>query len=209
MIKTGATLWGSNQTANAQADATNQQIASQNQSTQLQIDAMNQAQSNFETQQTQASPGLIALQNVVGRGSDLTAEQERALGDARRTTVDAISGGSLRGSAGATSAIIADVEGTMRDNYITQNQNRADSAGTLSNQYFSAGKNIAQNNINTGIVGAQGAISTGNVQATNTVVQDQIRGNAIGDISAVIADQVKKQTTDIRDSSYSKAEEGV
>jgi hypothetical protein len=150
-----------------------------------------------------ASPGLLALQGIVNRSEALTPEQTLALDDARRKSLDALQGGSLRGSARATAATVNDVDGRMRTEFMAQNRGRADSAaGALSGQYFNAGNNIADLNMQGGKSVSSGLLNTGDINAANELGQGTIQSRAIGDIGAIIADQLKNSETKKRDSSY-------
>lgn len=143
---------------------------------------------------TAASPGLIATQGIINRGAALTPEQEMAVADSRDQALNALHGSSLRGSARATSAIVSDTDKRVRNNFMTQNQNRADSAAIgLAGQFFGAGRDVSQ-----------GLISGGDIQGSNTIGQGQLRGQAVGDIGAIIADQVKDSLQKERTSSYAR-----
>lgn len=203
LIETGVKAYGANQKANAYNQATNTAVAAQNAGTEREIAAREQANVLLKQQQQMASPGLTALQGVIGRSDQLTPAQIQAMDDARRTTLDSLQGGSLRGSARATAATVADVEGRMRNQMLTQNQQRADNAaGTLASQYFNTGNSVANNTAQTGQVASQGLTSVGQLQSNNQINQGTINGTAIGDIGAVIADTVKASQNNKRDSSY-------
>lgn len=144
--------------------------------------------------QAAASPGLTATQGIINRGAALTPQQEMAVADSRAQALNALKGGSLRGSARATSAIVSDTDNRVRNNFMAQNQGRADSAAVgLSSQYFGAGKDVSQ-----------GLVSGGDIQGSNTIGQGQLRGQAVGDIGALIADQVKDSLQKERTSSYAR-----
>lgn len=215
IITVGASLWGADQqqkantqsaevAAQANTQSAEQLLQAQQEATAAQQAGIEAATDVYQMQRADASPGLIHNQNIIGRGADLIPAQQRALDEARRTTIDSLHGGALRGSARATAATVGDVEGRMRDSYLEQNRNRADQAASnLSGQYFNAGSNEANMNLQTGNTASQGLINTGQItssntqeQAKNTINANQntasIKGAAIGDISAVIADQVKQ-----------------
>lgn len=203
LIGAGATIYG----ANLQSKANNQaaQIATTaNQgSTDAQLKSIDVAEKTMQTQQRAASPGLIAIQNIIGRGSSLTPEQQIALDDARRTTLDSLGGSGVRGSARATVAAVNDVEGRMRGGFLSTNQAKSDQAASnLSGQYFNAGNNIADLNLASGKTVSQGLLNSGDINAANTMGQATLKGTAIGDIGAVIADQIKASNQEKRDSSY-------
>lgn len=207
LIETGVKAYGANQKSKGYNQATNTAVASQNAATEREIAAREQANVLLRQQQQMASPGLTALQGVIGRSDQLTPAQIQAMDDARRTTLDSLQGGSLRGSARATAATVADVEGRMRNQMLTQNQQRADNAaGALASQYFSSGNSVANNTAQTGQVASQGLTSIGQLQANNQINQGTINGTAIGDIGAVIADTVKASQNQKRDRAYTSTE---
>lgn len=202
-ITAGATLWGASQQAKTTEKAANTAAKAQAGATAAEQKAIDVAQGQMRTQQAAASPGLMAIQDVIGRGEGLTPAQELALSDARRTTLDTLQGGSLRGSARATAATVNDVEGRMRTGFMDTNRQRVDQAASnLSGQYFNAGNNIADLSLATGKSASAGLLNTGDINAANTMGQGIIKGQAIGDIGAVIADQMKQNDREKRDSSY-------
>lgn len=203
LIKAGTTLYGADQKSKAYNDATNTAVAAQQAATEREIAAREQANILLRQQQQAASPGLTALQGVIGRSDQLTPAQIQAIDDARRTTLDSLKGGALRGSARATSATVADTTNRVTNQMLSQNQNRADNAaGALAGQYFNAGNSVANNTIGTGLTASQGLTSVGQLQSNNAINQGTINGTAIGDIGAVIADTVKASQNQKRDSSY-------
>jgi len=203
IISAGATLYGAKQASDNNNKAAQQAVAAQQQATAAEQEAIRTAQRNMERQQQMASPGLMALQSVIGRGEQLTPAQILALEDARRTSLDSLQGGSLRGSARATAAVVNDVEGRMRTGFMDSNRSRADQAASnLSGQYFNAGNNISDLNLSAGRSASQGLMNTGDISASNTIGQGRIKGQAIGDVGALIADQLKRSETERRDSSY-------
>ena len=224
LIEAGTKVWGTidalntqDQSAQVAQQSLNQQNVLQQQATAEEQAAIDIARQNTLDQQRQASPGLMQMQDIINRGTGLTPDQMRAMDDARRKTADTLQGGSLRGSARATAATIADVEGRLRDSYIQQNQNRADAAASnLSGQYFNAGKNVADLSLKTGASASQGLMNTGQNVAQggqnqiNTLQNETaIRGQAIGDIAATIAEQIKADNAKNRQSIYDQPSGGV
>lgn len=203
LIETGVKAYGSSQTSKSYNDATAAEVAAKRAATERELAAREEANRLLKQQQQAASPGLTALQGVIGRSDQLTPAQIQALDEARRTTLDTLQAGSLRGSARATAATVNNVEGTMRNNMLAQNQNRADNAaGALAGQYFGTGNTIANNTVQSGQTASQGLTSIGGLQAQNSINQGAINGTAIGDISAVIADSVKEAQTKKRDEQF-------
>lgn len=203
LVSGAATVYGASQTNKGNDKASAQLVQAQREATAAEQKALATATAQMKEQQSAASPGLLAMNEIIGRGESLTPMQLRTLDDARRKTADSLQGGSLRGSARATSATIADVEGRMTDQFMDSNRNRADgAAGTMASQYFGAGNKIASLATDTGRSVSNGLISTGEVNAANTMGQTATNGKAIGDISALIADQFKAKDQERRDSSY-------
>lgn len=203
VIAAGATIYGAKQASEANDKAAQTASKAQAGATAAELEAIKVAEGTMRQQQQQASPGLMRIQDVIGRSEALTPEQQIALNDARRTTVDTLAGGGLRGSARATVAAVRDVEGRMQGDMVAANRQRADQAASnLSGQYFNAGNNVANLNLATGKSVSAGLINTGDINAANTMGQANIKGQAIGDIGAVIADQIKSSQQEARDSSY-------
>lgn len=203
VIGAGATIYGASQASKAQNQGAQIATAAQNQATAAEQEAIRNAQTNMRLQQQAASPGLMAMQGIIGRGEALTPYQEQALADARRRAVDTLQGGSVRGSARATAATVADVEGRMRGQFMEQNRNRSDQAASnLSGQYFGAGDKISNYNLGAGQSASQGLLGVGATDYANAINQGVIKGQAIGNIGAVIADSIKNDDIKTRESSY-------
>lgn len=204
-IPAAATLYGASQTQKANNKAAQQMMQANQEGTQAQLEALRIAEQNLKNNQSAASPGLLRLQETVGRGSALTPEQTMAVEDSRRQALNSLKGSSLRGSGRATAAIVSDVDTRTRNNFMTQNKNAADSAASsLAGQYFGSGQQIANNATQQGSAVSNGLMNTGTIQASNTFGQGALRGQAIGDIGAIIADSAKDQYQKERQSSYDK-----
>ncbi len=191
-LSVAATLYGTKQASDANNKAAQTLSAAQTAGTNAAVAGLNTAKQVTQANQGAASPGLLAEQAIVNRGTTLTPAQEQAVADSRTTAINAMNGTGLRGSARATAATIADVDKRERDNFMQQNQNNANTAaGTLTGDYFNAGNNLATNATNTGAVISQGLTNTGDVNASNQIGQGKMAGQAIGDIGATIANTVK------------------
>lgn len=203
LIAGGASIFGTVQSTNANKDATKAANAATAAGTKAQTDALLRTEQIMREQQAAAAPGLMRTQQIMGGADTLTPAQLAALDDARRTSIDALQGGSLRGSARATADTVRKVEGDMRTGFLDSNRGRADNAAaTLTGQYFGAGNNIAQANNQAGQALSQGLISAGNNNANLITANAGIQGKAIGDIGAIIADQIKSDASNKRNSSY-------
>ncbi len=202
LINVVGTGYGAKLASDATKDASRTLTESQGKATQAELAAIEAAKQVFQQQQKDASPGLIATQEIIGRGERLTPLQARQLEDGRRRTLDALQGGNLRGSARATVAAVNDVEGRMYDQFMDSNRSRADSAASgLTGQYFNAGRNMGELDLKTGQSLSSGLTSTGEINASSQLGIANTKGQAIGDIAAVIAEQFKN---DSRPSSYSR-----
>lgn len=202
-VPAAATIYGAKQTSDANNKAAQQMMQAQQSATQMELEKLRQAQENLEVNRRAASPGLIATQEIIARGARLTPEQKMAVQDSRQQAVNSLRGSSLRGSGRATSAIISDVDNRVRNNFMSQNQNAADTAARgLAGQYFGAGQSIANTQAAQGRTASEGLTSTGTIQGANTIGQGAVRGQAIGDVGAIIADSLKDNLAKKRDSSY-------
>ena len=190
ILSIGSTIYGTTQkskadnaaaatAATAQANAVAAEKAGL--ATAAQVTAGNQAA---------ASPGLVADQAIINRGVALTPAQQQAVTDANTTAINSLGG--LRGSARATSAVIADTTARNTATFEQQNQNNVNTAaGQLTPQYFGAGNNLAANAVAGGQVASSGLVNTGNVVGNNQIGQGALAGQAIGDIGATVANVAK------------------
>lgn len=208
LLQIGTTIWGASKQADATQAAAQTAANAQNNATAAQLQGIELARQTMQQQQAAASPGLVAMQNTVTRGNALTDAQRTALDEARRTAIDSLRGSGLRGSARATTATVGKIEGDMRNQYLDANQNRADQAAqTLSGQYFNAGNNTANLQTGAGNAVSQGLTSVGDINASSQLGTATTTGKAIGDIGAIIADEIKSNQK--RDSSYGNTAKGV
>ena len=193
VIEAGATVYGAVKASDASNKAASQATQASQKSSDVELENLRIAQENLQRNQNAASPGLLALQEQVNRGATLTPDQEIAVEDSRRQSINNLRGGGLRGSARATSAVISDTDNRVRSRFMEQNQNQSDNASrSLSGQYFNAGNAMSNNQANQGQVASRGLTDRGNIQASNTLGQAELRGNAIGDVGAIISDQIKQ-----------------
>lgn len=222
LITAGTAIYGAKVASDANDKAANQLTQAQAQATQAEQDAVRRAEiqteearRQFDVMQRQASPGLVAMQNVIGRGDSLTPEQIRAVEDARRTTLDSLSGSGLRGSAAATVAAVRDVEGRMVGDFMDRNRSRIDTAGAaLAGEYFNQGKNSSDMLLNSsnlaltkGDSAATGIAQQGNINASNTQGQAGIKSDTYGKLAATLAEEIKNSNK--RNSTYQATSSGV
>lgn len=192
IITAGATIYGTKQASAANNKAAETLTTAQKAGTAAQVAGLDTAKQVTQADQGAASPGLLAEQAIINRGTALTPQQEQAVADSRTTAINSLNGTGLRGSARATSATIADTDNRVRDNFMQQNQNNANTAaGALTGQYFNAGNNLATNATNTGQAVSQGLVNTGTITGSNEIGQGKLAGQAIGDVGATVANTVK------------------
>lgn len=202
-LTAASVVYGANLQSKTNDKATRQMVEAQNRATQAQVDALNTARQELNVNRQAASPGLLATQEIIARGARLTPQQETAVADSRAQALNALRGSSLRGSARTTSAIVSDTDQRTRDNFMAQNQNRADTAGLqLAGQYFGAGRDVANTAAQTGSAVSQGLTNNGIVTASNTMGQGNLMGQTIGDVGSIIANSMKDDLAKERDSSY-------
>jgi hypothetical protein len=194
-LPAAVTLYGAKQTQDANNKAAQQMTKATQASTNAELEGLRVAQETIKANQRAASPGLSRVQEIIGRGERLTPEQELAVEDSRRQALNTLQGSSLRGSGRATAAIVNDVDTRTRNNFMSQNRSSADSAaGNLAGQYFNSGQSLVSNAGQQGTAVSKGLSDTGTIQASNTMGQGVLRGQAIGDISALIADAAKRES---------------
>lgn len=206
-LSAGASVYGAAQQNRTTAQAANQANQAAQRAMEAELQALEQANRIAQANQQQASSGVRGLQEQVSRGARLTPEQEMAVEDTRRKTLDALQGGGLRGSARATSAALSDADARTRNNFMTQNQRQSDDAArSLSGQYFNSGSQMINIANNQGQSQSRGLLQQGNNTANATIGTGNTIGRAIGDVGAIASDLVKSEIQKSRDSSYKKVE---
>lgn len=194
IVTAGATLYGASQATKSSDRAADQALEATREASRV-------SEANLNANRSAASPGLLRTQEIINRGSKLTPEQQQAVDDSRRQSINALKGSSLRGSARATSAVVSDTDNRIRNNFMQSNRNTSDGAALgLAGQYFNANTSSANSLSNN-------LINQGNIEASNTLGQGALRGGAIGDVGAVISDTLKNDVIKKRDSSYDTIEE--
>lgn len=196
LVSTGATLYSSSQAQKANKKAAQQENLSTQAAAALSKQYLDNAQQQFGSMQTQAQPGVDRLTHLATSDpNSLTPEQKIALNDARESSLAGLAVSGLRGSGKATSAVVNDTQNRMRAGYASTNATRADTAASnLSGQYFNSGNNMANVNRDLATSGSNALMKQGETTANATTANGAISGQAIGDIGAVIADQIKNQT---------------
>lgn len=192
ILQVGATLYGVKEASDANTKAANTLAQAQQAGTAAQVTANNNAAAVEAANQAAASPGLIADQAIINRGTALTPAQQQAVTDANTTAINAMNGTGLRGSARAVAATVADTTNRNTATFEQQNQNNVNNAaGQLTGNYFASGNNLANNAVNTGTAISNGLINTGTIAGANDIGQGKLAGQAIGDIGATAANTIK------------------
>jgi hypothetical protein len=205
VLQIGASIYGADQASKSKKQAAQIGATAEKASVDAQLKGLEMAKEQLAINRAAASPGLLATQEIINRGSTLTPEQEQAVADSRTQSLNALKGSSLRGSARATSAVVSDTDRRVRQGFMDANLNRSATAATgLAGQYFGAGDSLANAAKIGGDVVSQGLIKTGDIQGANVIGQGAVSGQAIGDVGAIIADAVKENAKKERDSSYAK-----
>lgn len=196
LVSAGTTLYASNQAKSANKKAAQQENLSTQAAAALSKQYLDNAQQQFGAMRTQAQPGVDRLTQLATTDpNSLTPDQIRALSDARESSLAGLAVSGLRGSGKATSAVINDTQKRMREGYVSNNQTRADTAASnLSGQYFNAGNNEANVNRDLATSGSNALMKQGETTSSATTANGALSGQAIGDIGAIIADQIKNQT---------------
>lgn len=206
---------GQNNKANSQANAaTVQQMQAQQEGNALAQQKLRLAQQGYQALQTAAAPGVERMRTLaLSDPNALTATQQQALDESQTQTLNGLANSGLRGSGRAVTAAIRDVQGTLRNQFVDSNRTRADNAAaSLSGQYFNSGTNAAGVNSqmanvdqNTGANNANYLGQIGSNNANTTTTNSSSVGKAIGDIGAIINEELKDK---YRESSYGKPSEG-
>lgn len=188
IIGAAATVYGAVEKSSADKTAASEETAAQTAATAAQVQGYNNAAAVTATNQAAASPGLMADQAIIARGTALTPAQEQAVADANTQSISALNGTGLRGSAQAVAATVANTTNRNTATFEQNNQNNVNTAaGQLTGQYFQAGNNLASDASQIGNVTSQGLVNTGNIEGSNTVGQGNLVGNAIGAVGATVA----------------------
>ena len=124
-VPVAASVYGYTQQANATRDAANTAAQANQAGVAAQLQAINLAKKTQQAQQQQASTGLLHMQGVINNSDQLTPEQKIGVDDAKRQTLNALQGGSLRGSTRATVAAVDDIKKRTEAGYLAQNKNQA------------------------------------------------------------------------------------
>ena len=153
------------------------------------------AQERFQSHIDLAAPANQQLRRLISADpSVLTPQQRKLLDDLRRTTKAHLAASGLRGAGRSVTAALRNVEGDFLSNAFDTNARRSDDAARLlSGQGASAVTNSAGIDRDSGRATGD-AITTGAVnQAQADVVNENVRGQAIGDIASILDGILKEQ----------------
>lgn len=157
------------------------------------------AQERLDAQAALALPGQTALRRIVAADPNvLTPQQEEALADARRSTVNALNTSGLRGSGRATLSALRGVESDFRTGAGETNARlRQDAANRLAGtntatNLRAATFDVAEGNRLGGVEGG-GLRNVGAIESSIEPANAALRGQTLGDIAAIISSDEKKR----------------
>ncbi len=138
------------------------------------------------------------LRQVVAAPTELQPWQRQALDESRQATMRGIPWG-LRGSGRFVTRAIRDVETGVRNNFLQENQRRADEAArALASPYFNASSRAAELEGTQGEALGSGIADAGLYKANAGTANAGLYGQAIGDIGAIVASQLKPKPSGYR-----------
>lgn len=158
------------------------------------------AQERYAAIQQQTAPAQSYLRGVVVQDpTRLTPLQENQMADLRRDTNAALAASGLRGAGRATVAAIRQVEDQARNRMVDGNRARQDSAASqLSGQFNSAATNSANLDAATGRATGSALRYVGGTGAGATVANEQITGKTMGDLTSLVASELKERGRESR-----------
>lgn len=151
------------------------------------------AQDRFETLEERTAIGTRELQRLAASDpSQLTPAQLAQLEEAQRSTAIGLNASGLRGAGRATVAAFKDVEGDFRNRAVESNRTRkVDASNRLAGVNVNAIGQQAGIDRATGQAEGTAANRSGLFDAGATTANASLTGQAIGDITAIIAGEEK------------------
>jgi hypothetical protein len=199
LFQAGSSILGGILGSNANKKASKSLSKTEKKKLKLMQRAYSDAKKEYGELKEQAQPAVTRLRQVVAAPNTLSEDQQIELADARRQATNSVNRSGLRGSGRAVTAAIKDVEGDVRRGFMRDNLARADGATSeLAQPYFDATGQTANLILNQGQTAANSADAAGQAEAGATLANASLRGQTIGDVSSLIASEVKG-----RDSRYS------
>lgn len=158
--------------------------------------ANQQAQQQYADYQARAEPANVYLRRLIAtEGGGLTPGQTQELQDVRRSTRNQLASSGLRGSGRATTAALRNVEADTLGRFTEENRTRAQqAANVLGGQGFQATNAGVNAGFNTAQQTGEGLRSIGVTQGSSDIANARLQGQALGDISALIASDIKDRT---------------
>lgn len=154
--------------------------------------AINEATRQYEETKTLAAPGVARLRQTVASPGRLTPVQADELQDTRRRTLNDLSRSGLRGSGRAVTTAFKNVESDFVNKALDANRQRGDQAASeLAGPFFNATGQTA-NLVLKGADAESGALADqGEAQQGKTIANANLAGQTLGDVSSLIASEVK------------------
>jgi hypothetical protein len=194
MLDIGGTIAGAVISSNANKEAADKAQAVAEQQADAIRDATAESQRQFNEQQQLTEAGTAHLQRIAGTDpTQLSPLQQRQLDDAMRSANNTLAASGLRGAGRSVTAALKDVNQSFRDTAVENNLNRqTGAAAQLSGEGFAAGRSAAEVGFR-GTTGAAGVEAGGQLeQAKAGLASAGLRGAALGDISALLASDLKE-----------------
>lgn len=133
--------------------------------------------------ETAAGPSY--LRRVITGSTALTPTQQAERDELRRSTLNTLSAGGLRGSGRAVTAAIRDTESDFTNRALDTNQRRADqAANAFASPYFNAAGDAARSHIGEGAFAGQNIYDAGMGQAQAGLATGQLYASTLGGIAA-------------------------
>jgi hypothetical protein len=186
LLEAGSSIYGAISSSKSNTKAAKKLAEAEQQKVALQKQVYGDLESKSE-------PAVNYFRTTLASPSTLTPDQEDERGELERQTLNQVNRTGLRGSGRAVTSALRRVDADYVNGAMAQNRSRRDAAaGQLSGQYFSAANNLANSEGN-------GAVDAATAEANASQANSNLRGQAIGDISGLIASEIKG-----RDSAYSQ-----
>ena len=168
------------------------------------------AQARYDELMGITAPGVRRLTDIAAAPDQLTTQQVKERDELRRRTTNALATSPLRGSGRATVAAIKDVESDYTARALASNARRADDAATrLADVNFGAVGRSAGLDVASGAASGDAAFDAGIAGAASALASGRLKGQALGDITSIIASDMKGRKSRREDDDDDEEEERV
>lgn len=201
IVKAGATVFSTVSQINANKDAASiAGQAAERQRASIQAGDADAIRRLDEIRETSA-PAVSQLRTTaITPVNMLQPDQEQQLEELRRNSLRGLNASGLRGSGRATTAVLRNVESDFRTKAIGENRDRRDQAArTLAGPFFSATTGQANVAAGEGVRLGEIDFRVGEDQADAGINNASLRGQALADITSILADSAKKRESRVGD----------